>query len=407
MKNKVLMIVMTVMFILPTFAQKTYPGRAPMTHEMTEYWLPQPSIVTPGQAPEMFISAPSDAIVLFDGKDLTKWENSKGEPAEWTVHDGVFTVKKGTGDIRTKQKFNDFQLHLEWCIPVGITGESQLRGNSGVFLQGMYEVQILDNYQNELSEKFPQFADTIIKVNLSSERIINEVIGFLNNWMNNPDSSAMARLSGTLGNVLNLFIGLIFAIYVLAQKEKLKRQTKNLLQAYLKQPVSETVWKVGKLTSITFQKFISGQCLEACILGTMFFITMTIFKIPYALLISVLIAVTSLIPIWGAFIGCIIGCFLIAVVNPMRALGFLIMFLILQQIEGNLIYPHVVGGSIGLPSIWVLAAVTVGGKLYGIVGMIFFIPICSVLYTLLKENVRYRLRKKKNLAVVKEEEINA
>ena len=100
--------------------------------------------------------------------------------------------------------------------------------------------------------------------------------------------------------MLNLFIGLIFAIYVLAQKEKLKRQTKNLLQAYLKQPVSETVWKVGKLTSITFQKFISGQCLEACILGTMFFITMSIFQIPYALLISVLIAVTSLIPIWGS-----------------------------------------------------------------------------------------------------------
>ena len=252
-------------------------------------------------------------------------------------------------------------------------------------------MQNLDNYQQELSGRFPQFADTITKVNLSSERVINEVIGFLNNWMNNPDSSAMAKLSGTLGNMLNLFIGLIFAIYVLAQKEKLKRQTKNLLQAYLKQPVSETVWKVGKLTSITFQKFISGQCLEACILGTMFFITMSIFQIPYALLISVLIAVTSLIPI----------------VDPMRALGFLIMFLIIQQIEGNLIYPHVVGGSIGLPSIWVLAAVTVGGKLYGIVGMIFFIPICSVLYTLLKENVRYRLRKKKNLAVVKEEEINA
>ena len=268
-------------------------------------------------------------------------------------------------------------------------------------------MQNLDNYQQELSGRFPQFADTITKVNLSSERVINEVIGFLNNWMNNPDSSAMAKLSGTLGNMLNLFIGLIFAIYVLAQKEKLKRQTKNLLQAYLKQPVSETVWKVGKLTSITFQKFISGQCLEACILGTMFFITMSIFQIPYALLISVLIAVTSLIPIWGAFIGCIIGCFLIAVVDPMRAFGFLIMFLIIQQIEGNLIYPHVVGGSIGLPSIWVLAAVTVGGKLYGIVGMIFFIPICSVLYTLLKENVRYRLRKKKNLAVVKEEEINA
>ena len=291
---------------------------------------------------------------------------------------------------------------------VGALIVPQLTKTVSSIIQAVPEaMQNLDNYQNELSEKFPQFADTIIKVNLSSERIINEVIGFLNNWMNNSDSSAMARLSGNLGNVLNLFIGLIFAIYVLAQKEKLKRQTRNLLQAYLKPSVSDAVWKVGKLTSITFQKFISGQCLEACILGTMFFITMTIFKIPYALLISVLIAVTSLIPIWGAFIGCIIGCFLIAVVNPMRALGFLIMFLILQQIEGNLIYPHVVGGSIGLPSIWVLAAVTVGGKLYGIVGMIFFIPICSVLYTLLKENVRYRLRKKKNLAVVKEEEINA
>lgn len=268
-------------------------------------------------------------------------------------------------------------------------------------------MQNLEGYQNELAEKFPQFADTIIKVNLSSERIVNEIISFVDNWMNNSDSSAMAKLSVTLGNMLNLFIGLIFAIYVLAQKEKLKRQTKNLLQAYLKQPVSDEIWRVGKLTSITFQKFISGQCLEACILGTMFFITMKIFKIPYALLISVLIAVTSLIPIWGAFIGCVIGCFLIAVVNPMQAVGFLILFLILQQIEGNLIYPHVVGNSIGLPSIWVLAAVTVGGKLYGIVGMIFFIPICSVLYTLLKENVRYRLKKKKSIEAGKEEEANA
>ena len=246
-------------------------------------------------------------------------------------------------------------------------------------------MQNLDNYQQELSGRFPQFADTITKVNLSSERVINEVIGFLNNWMNNPDSSAMAKLSGTLGNMLNLFIGLIFAIYVLAQKEKLKRQTKNLLQAYLKQPVSETVWKVGKLTSITFQKFISGQCLEACILGTMFFITMSIFQIPYALLISVLIAVTSLIPIWGAFIGCIIGCFLIAVVDPMRALGFLIMFLILQQIEGNLIYPKVVGKSVGLPGLLVLMAVTIGGGAFGVLGMLFSVPVCAVLYSLYLE----------------------
>ena len=136
------------MFILPTFAQKTYPGRAPMTHEMTEYWLPQPSIVTPGQAPEMFISAPSDAIVLFDGKDLTKWENSKEEPAEWTVHDGVFTVKKGTGDIRTNKNLMTFNYIwngvFQW-----INGRKSVKGEQWRFFQGMYEVQILDNYQNE------------------------------------------------------------------------------------------------------------------------------------------------------------------------------------------------------------------------------------------------------------------
>ena len=135
--------------VVSAFAQKEYPSRAPMTPAMSEYWTPQPPIVTPGKAPAEAIGAPSDAIILFDGKDLSQWENSKGQAAGWTVHDGVFTVKKGTGDIRTKQKFNDFQLHLEWCIPEGIEGTNQARGNSGVFLQGIYEIQILDNYENE------------------------------------------------------------------------------------------------------------------------------------------------------------------------------------------------------------------------------------------------------------------
>lgn len=284
----------------------------------------------------------------------------------------------------------------------------QLTKTVGNIVQAVPEaVQNLDNYQAGIAKKFPQIADTINKVNLSSEKVLNETMDFLNRWVNDSGSSAMAKVSGTLGNVLNLFIGLIFAIYILAQKERLKCQTRHFLDAYFKQRISENIWKIGKLTSVTFQKFISGQCLEACILGTMFFLAMSIFRFPYALLISVLIAVTSLIPIWGAFIGCIVGCFLIAVMNPMQALGFLVLFLVLQQVEGNLIYPHVVGGSIGLPSIWVLAAVTVGGKLYGIIGMILFIPICSVLYTLLKENVRLRLRKKKKIAAEKEEKEDA
>jgi len=132
-----------------TAQDKKYPEPAPMKPAMTEYWLPQPPVVTPGNACEEATLAPSDAIILFDGKNLSQWENREREPAEWTVHDGVFTVKKGTGDIQTRSSFNDFQLHLEWRIPEGITGESQERGNSGVFLQGMYEIQILDCYQNE------------------------------------------------------------------------------------------------------------------------------------------------------------------------------------------------------------------------------------------------------------------
>ena len=118
-----------------------------MTPGMSEYWTPQPKIVTPGDIKTN--SAPSDAIVLFDGKDLSAWESTNGQPAQWTVHDGVFTVNKKTGDIQTKQKFNNYQLHIEWCVPENITGTSQGRGNSGIFMQGMYEVQILDCYNNE------------------------------------------------------------------------------------------------------------------------------------------------------------------------------------------------------------------------------------------------------------------
>lgn len=127
--------------------QKEYPQPEKMTPGMSEYWTPQPKIVTPGDIKTN--SAPSDAIVLFDGKDLSAWESTNGQPAQWTVHDGVFTVNKETGDIQTKQKFNNYQLHIEWCVPENITGTSQGRGNSGIFMQGMYEVQVLDCYNNE------------------------------------------------------------------------------------------------------------------------------------------------------------------------------------------------------------------------------------------------------------------
>ena len=144
------------------------------------------------------------------------------------------------------------------------------------------------------------------------------------------------------------------------------------------------------LLHTNFSHFITGQCTEAVILGLMFVITMTLFRFDYAVMIGVLIAFTALIPIVGAFIGCFIGAFLMLVDDPVRAFWFLILFVVLQQIEGNLIYPHVVGNSVGLPSIWVLAAVSVGGSLMGVFGMLVFIPLLSTVYVLLKEDVNKR-----------------
>ena len=169
---------------------------------------------------------------------------------------------------------------------------------------------------------------------------------------------------------------------------------KKLAMAYLPGKIYESAVKIAALTERTFSNFFAGQCVEAVILGAMFFVTLTVMRLPYGLLIGVLIAFTALIPIFGAFVGCIVGAFLIFMVSPVKALIFLVVFQILQQIEGNLIYPHVVGGSVGLPSIWVLVAVTIGGSAMGVLGMLVFIPLCSVLYSLLKENVNGRLKKK-------------
>ena len=189
--------------------------------------------------------------------------------------------------------------------------------------------------------------------------------------------------------------GLIFAFYLLAKKETLQRQVNMFMQAALPEKIVNKITYVAKLSNETFSNFITGQCLEALILGTMFFVTLSIIRLPYALLIGVLIAFTALIPIFGAFIGCIVGAFLMIMVSPMKALIFVIVFIVLQQIEGNLIYPKVVGGSVGLPSLWVLAAVTIGSSLMGVAGMLFFIPFTSVIYTLVREWTYKRLEQKK------------
>ena len=221
--------------------------------------------------------------------------------------------------------------------------------------------------------------------------IIEKTMNLLGNSMSSLATSAFSMVGGITGALVDGLIGLVFAFYCLASKETLCRQGKKLLYAFLPERISDETLRILALTNRTFSSFISGQCVEACILGGMFAVAMFILRMPYVTLISVLIAVTALVPLVGGFIGCFFGAFFILVNDPMQALIFVIVFLVIQQIEGNLIYPKVVGGSIGLPGMWVLAAVTIGGDLMGVVGMFLMIPLSSVVYTLLREITNKRL----------------
>ncbi len=222
------------------------------------------------------------------------------------------------------------------------------------------------------------------------EEMINTVVTFLKSGLGSMLSSTFTVASSIISSTVNFFIALIFSIYLLIQKEKLLNQFDRVLMAYSKPKVYKSVCKVFSLLNQNFSNFITGQCTEAIILGAMFIICMFIFQFDYAVMTGVLIAFTALIPIVGAFIGCFVGAFLMLVDDPVKALWFLVLFIVLQQIEGNLIYPHVVGNSVGLPSIWVLAAVTIGGSLMGVLGMLIFIPLLSTVYMLLKEDVNKR-----------------
>ena len=205
-------------------------------------------------------------------------------------------------------------------------------------------------------------------------------------------NGAFSAVGSVLGVLVDAVIGLVFALYCLGRKEVLARQGRRILYSLLPEKVSDEIIRIMRMTNSAFSNFISGQCLEAVILGCMFAVSMAIFGMPYIPLVSVLISVTALVPIVGAFVGCVVGAFFILVDSPMLAVWFVVMFLVLQQIEGNLIYPKVVGTSIGLPGMWVLVAVTVGGDTMGIAGMLLMIPLASVVYTLMREFTNFRLR---------------
>lgn len=250
---------------------------------------------------------------------------------------------------------------------------------------------------DQIGQAVPMFEKEIASLKISWQEIDWKGIGtMLVDFLRNSSflSDTFNFASSALSGVANAFIGLIFAIYILMQKENLGRQFRRLFYSFFPEKHVDRFLEVCHLTSSSFSSFLSGQCLEAFILGLMFFIAMSIFSMPYALMVAVLIGVTALIPIFGAFIGCFVGVLLIFIISPIQSLWFLVLFLVLQQVEGNFIYPRVVGGSVGLPSIWVLAAVTFGASMAGIIGMLFSIPLFSVIYTLLRETVRQRVRER-------------
>lgn len=201
-------------------------------------------------------------------------------------------------------------------------------------------------------------------------------------------------VSGFVSAIANIVTMVIFSVYLLANKKRIKTQTGKIIDAYFSESHAPKVRSFIDLVVTTFTRFFSGQCLEAVILGAIFFVVMSIFGFPYAPVISVIIGITAFIPYVGAFIGCFVGVLLILMVSPMRALIFVVMFLIIQQLENNLIYPRVVGGSIGLPAMWTFAALIIGGALYGVVGMLVFIPIASIIYSVIKSDVSARLKAK-------------
>ena len=261
----------------------------------------------------------------------------------------------------------------------------------------------MQSWIREFSHNNQEIMNLVNQIQFQPDQAIKWGISFLGNGAGNMMNTTVSAVGSIVSGVATFFIAFSFSCYILFQKEKLHIQIRKVFFAFLPKEKAEVFLRICSLTYRTFANFLTGQCLEAIILGCMFCVTLSILRMPYALLIGVLIAFTALVPIFGAFIGCAVGSFLIFMVSPKQAILFIIVFLVLQQIEGNLIYPHVVGESVGLPSIWVLAAVTIGGNLMGIVGMLVFIPLLSVLYTIFREFVYLRLKERHIKRVTKTE----
>lgn len=237
---------------------------------------------------------------------------------------------------------------------------------------------------------WPQLQKFLKSLNVNWPQLFQKAAAYLTNGLTSVFSSTVYILS-TIGSiVVTIVVALIFSIYILSGKEKLFHQFQTLAKTYLKETVYNKLSLIMETAHDTFTKFIVGQCTEAVILGSLCTAGMLLLRFPYATMIGTLVGATALLPVVGAYLGAAVGAFMIVTVDPLKAAGFLIFIVILQQLEGNLIYPRVVGSSVGLPGIWVLAAVTLGGGLGGIVGMLLAVPVTATVYKLIQKDVQKR-----------------
>lgn len=248
--------------------------------------------------------------------------------------------------------------------------------------------QLIENNSHKLSI----LEQAIVALEIDWRSMGQNFINYLQNFAKDLVNSSTSVISGVVSGFTTFLLSFIFSIYLVTGKEKIKTALSELTAVLLPDRENKRLIHIITLADSMFSSFLSGQCLEALVLGAMFVVIMSLFRLPYAFLIGIIIGVTALIPVMGAFIGCAVGFVLILLESPVQAIWFLVLFLILQQIEGNIIYPRVVGGTIGLPSVLVFMSVIIGGELMGVVGMLLFIPSVSVVYTLLKEFVAERRR---------------
>ena len=247
----------------------------------------------------------------------------------------------------------------------------------------------IETWTINLLDKYPDLQIEIQKIfdKVNLDTIVPSTLNYIVN-------GTISLLTNLVSGIITTFTAIVFSIYILSQKEYIIEGTKKLMNAYLPSKIQTRIIEIGRLSNQTFSKFISGQCVEAIILGSIFFVVLSILRFPYALIISVLTTITALIPIFGAMIAMAVGAVLIAIESPLQAAIFIVIFQVIQQIEGNFIYPKVVGKSVGLSPMWTLFAITIGGSLFGIIGMLTFLPIASICYAILKDDVSKKIEEK-------------